>query len=517
MAKKRALISVYDKSGLEELATGLSERDWDIIASGGTSKAIAAAGIPVQSVEDLTGAEEMLDGRVKTLHPIVHAGILARRESVEHMNELTESGISTLDLIAVNLYPFAATVASDPSRAELIENIDIGGVALIRAAAKNHDGVWIIVDPEDYPKVLSSLNADHDDAQLRRELAAKAFAATAFYDAHIAAQLQLELGEQFPELLTIPLKKVQDLRYGENPHQPGAFYAAGATELGTSELPGIEQLHGMDLSYINILDLQSAWASANDLDDIAVSIIKHTIPCCLAVHATSQAQAYTRARETDPVSAFGGIVGFNRPVEADTVAAMKGHMYHVVVAPDYAPDALRRLKRRKDLRIIRWHPASSRPPMHFETAHVWGIDRGYLVQAPDRSPHNEIPMRTVSIKQPTQADIAQMRFGLRAIRHVKSNAILLVRDNRLIGIGSGQVNRVNAVRHAVEQAGDLANEAYLISDAFFPFADGPELALDAGVRALVSVAGSVRDQEVIDTINQQERILSFIDERHFKH
>lgn len=517
MARQRALISVYDKSGLEDLAEGLSARHWDIVASGGTSNAIEQAGIPVQLVEDITGADEMLDGRVKTLHPAVHAGILARRGSVEHMTELSERGIGTFDLIAVNLYPFAATVAADPSRDDLIENIDIGGVTLIRAAAKNHEGVWIVVDPADYPKVLEAIDADHDNTTLRRELAAKAFAATAFYDAHIAAQLQLELGEEFPDLLTIPLRKVQDLRYGENPHQPGAFYAAGAIELGTSGLPAIEQLHGMDLSYINILDLQAAWASTNDLDEVAVSIIKHTVPCCLAMHATSQVEAYTRARETDPVSAFGGIVGFNRPVEAETVAAMKGHMYHVVVAPDYSPDALRRLKRRKDLRIIRWHPANSRTPMHFETAHVWGIDRGYLLQTPDRSPRKDLQMHVVSNRQPTEEDVAQLRFGLRAIRHVKSNAILLVRDNRLVGLGSGQVNRVNAVKHAVEQAGNLATGAYLISDAFFPFADGPEVALEAGVRALVSVAGSVRDQEVIDAVNGRDRILIFIDERHFKH
>ena len=517
MAQQRALISVFDKTGIEDLAAGLEALKWEIVASGGTSEAIAEAGVRVRAVEDVTGAHEMLDGRVKTLHPAIHAGILARRESATHMAELSAHGFGTFDLVAVNLYPFAATIANRATRTDLIENIDIGGVALIRAAAKNHEDVWVLVNPADYPRVLEALAKDADTTHLRRDLAAKAFAATSFYDAHIAAQLQLEIGQDFPDLLTIPLRKVQDLRYGENPHQPGAFYAAGASELGTSGLPAVEQLHGMGLSYINILDLQAAWASANDFDDVAVSIIKHTIPCCLATHPTSQVEAYVRAREIDPVSAFGGIVGFNRRVELGTVRAMKGHMYHVMVAPDYTPDALRQLKRRKDLRIMRWTAHGPRQPMHFEAAHVWGMDRGYLVQTPDHSPGDDLQMHVVSNKQPTDADLVQLRFGLRAIRHLKSNAILLVNKNRLLGLGSGQVNRVNAVRHAVEQAGPAAQNAYLISDAFFPFADGPEAALNAGVRAIVSVAGSIRDQEVVDTVDKYEGILVFVDERHFKH
>ena len=517
MAAPRALISVYDKSGLDDLTAGLASRGWEFVASGGTATAIAAAGHSVQAVEDVTGAPEMLDGRVKTLHPAIHGGILARRASARHLAELTDLGIGTIDLVAVNLYPFAATLAATDDRADLLENIDIGGVALIRAAAKNPDDVWILVDPADYPRVLHALDGPQDPATLRRELAAKAFALTAFYDAHIAAYMQQDLGQSFPDLLTIPLRRLLNLRYGENPHQPGAFYAAGAAELGGSELSGVEQLHGLELSYINILDLQAAWASANDFDDIAVSIIKHTMPCCLAVHSESQAEAYRRARQADPVSAFGGIVGFNRTVTLETVAAMRGHLYHVVVAPDYDPDALRRLRRRKDLRIMRWPAAATRPPLHFEAAHVWGIDRGYLVQTPDRAPASDLDLRVVSRAQPTEADLEQLRFGLRVIRHVKSNAIVLVSDGRLIGLGSGQVNRVNAVRHATRHAGDAARGAYLASDAFFPFADGPEAALDAGVRAIVSVAGSLRDQEVIDAVDARRGILILVDERHFRH
>ena len=517
MAAPRALISVYDKSGLDDFAAGLAARGWQFVASGGTADAMAAAGHSVSAVEDLTGAPEMLDGRVKTLHPAIHGGILARRASDTHLAELANLDIGTIDLVAVNLYPFAATLAATDNRAELLENIDIGGVALIRAAAKNADDVWILVDPADYPRVLEAMDHTKSADALRRELAARAFALTAFYDAHIAAYLQQDLDQSFPELLTIPLRRLQSLRYGENPHQPGAFYAAGAAELGDTELAGVEQLHGLELSYINILDLQAAWASANDFDDIAVSIIKHTMPCCLATHPESQVEAYRRARETDPISAFGGIVGFNRTVTAETTAAMRGHLYHVVVAPDYEPAALRRLRRRKDLRIMRWPAAVARPPLHFEAAHVWGIDRGYLVQAPDRAPRPDLEMRVVSKAQPTGDDLNQLRFGLKVIRHVKSNAIVLVRDGRLIGLGSGQVNRVNAVRHAAEQAADAAQGAYLASDAFFPFADGPEAALDAGVRAIVSVAGSLRDQEVIDAVDARGGILVLVDERHFRH
>ncbi len=520
MARPRALISVFDKTGLPALAEGLAARGWDLVSSGGTAAAIRAAGIDVQSVEDLTGAPEMLDGRVKTLHPAVHGGILARRSSAAHLAELAARGLGTIDLVAVNLYPFAAALAARRGRGAIIENIDIGGAALIRAAAKNHADVWTAVDPADYARVLAALDRTDDAegaARLRRELAAKAFALTAFYDAHVAAFMQRELDDQFPELLTIPLRKRHDLRYGENPHQQGAFYAAGAPELAAGGLPEVEQLHGMGLSYVNVLDLQAAWAAANDFDETAAVIVKHAMPCCLAVHADSQAEAYLRARAADPVSAFGGIVGFNRRVEAATVAAMRGHLYHVVVAPDYEPEALRRLQRRKDLRVMRWPAPPSGARLHFEAAHVWGMDRGYLVQTPDRAPGADLEFRTVSDAQPDEADLAQLRFGLRVIRHVKSNAIVLVKDQRLIGLGSGQVNRVNAVAHAAAQAGPEARGAYLASDAYFPFADGPEAALAAGVRAIVSVAGSVRDQEVIDAVNARGGVLVFVDERHFKH
>lgn len=517
MGKRRALISVYDRTGLAEFVHGLDALGWEIVASGGTAAAIRKTGVAALEIEEVTGAAEMLDGRVKTLHPAIHGGLLARRDDPEHLRTLAERGIGTIDLVANNLYPFAATLARTSDRDEIVENIDIGGPTLLRAAAKNHAHVWVVVEPADYPRVLDSMREGVDGADLRRELAAKAFALTAFYDAHVAGHLQAELGQQFPDTLTIPLRKLQDLRYGENPHQAGAFYGAGAAELGGAELPGIKHLHGLELSYINILDLQSAWAAANDFDEPAVSIVKHTTPCGLAVHATSQVEAYRRARAGDPISAFGGIVGFNRPVELETVAAMKGHLYHVVVAPDYEADALKRLKRRKNLRIMRWTRAGERRPLRFESAQVWGLNRGYLVQDPDRSPGPELRLHAVSDAQPTEADLEQLRFGLRVIRHVKSNAILLVRDHMIVGVGAGQVNRVNAVRLAVEQAGDQVADSYLISDAFFPFPDGPEIGLQAGVRAIVSVSGAMREDEVIATVNQRGGILVLVDERHFRH
>ena len=517
MAGRRALISVSDRTGLASFARGLAALGWEIVASGGTAKAIREAGVEARLIEDVTGFPEMLDGRVKTLHPSIHGGVLARRDIPEHLGQLEAQGIRPIDLVAVNLYPFAATLGRTEDQDEIIENIDIGGPTLLRAAAKNHAGVWVVVDPADYARVLAALESEGDRAELRRELATKVFAHTAFYDAHVAGYFQAELGQPFPELLTIPLRRLQKLRYGENPHQRGAFYAAGAAELGAAGLAGVEQLHGMALSYVNILDLQAAWAAANDFDEPAVSIVKHTTPCGLAIHASSQAEAYRRAHAGDPVSAYGGIVGFNRSVDMDTVAAMRGHFYHVVVAPDYQPEALQRLKRRKNLRIMRWPTAPERAPLRFETAHVWGMDRGFLVQDPDRSPGPALEMRTASEAKPTDEDLEQLRFGMRAIRHVKSNGVVLVRDNMLVGAGAGQMNRVAAVRLAVEQAGQKARGSYLASDAFFPKTDGPAVALEAGVRALVAPGGSVEDEAVVETVNSRGGILVFTNERHFKH
>ena len=516
MSAHRALLAVADKRGIERLGAGLHALGWEIVASSGTAQALRDAGVPVLSIDEVTGWPEMFDGRVKTLHPAIHAGLLARRNLESDREQLAEHDLAPIDLVAVNLYPFAATLARSDDHEELVENIDIGGPAMIRAAAKNHDSVWTVTDPDDYDRVLAAIEADADGADLRRELAAKAFALTAFYDAHVSGYFQAEVGDDFPHRLTVPLQKMQDLRYGENPHQRGAFYAAGDPELGHGALAGIDQLHGMELSYVNILDLQAAWAAANDHDEPAVAIVKHTNPCGLSVR-DSLREAYVSAQAGDPLSAFGGIVGFNREVDIETVAAMKGHFYHVVVAPAYADDALRRLRRRKNLRIMRWPEPTARRPLRFESAQVWGLDRGYLVQDPDRSPGDDLEMRPVSVVLPTDADMAELRFGMRVIRHVKSNAVVLVKDGMLVGVGVGQMNRVDAVRHAVTHAGDAAAGSYLISDAFFPKTDGPEEALAAGVRAIAAPSGSIEDDAVVAAVDAHGGVLVFVGERHFKH
>lgn len=516
MSAPRALLAVADKRGIDRLGAGLHALGWEIVASSGTAQALQEAGVPARSIDEVTGWPEMFDGRVKTLHPAIHAGILARPDLAGDREQLAEHGLTPIDLVAVNLYPFAATLAQTDDRTALVENIDIGGPAMIRAAAKNHDRVWTVTDPDDYQRVLAAIEGGEDGANLQRELAAKAFALTAFYDAHVAGYFQATAGDDFPYRLTVPLQKMQDLRYGENPHQRGAFYAAGDPELGHGALAGIEQLHGMELSYVNILDLQAAWAAANDHDRPAVAIVKHTNPCGLAVRDTVR-EAYANAHAGDPLSAFGGIVGFNREVDIETVAAMKGHFYHVVVAPGYAEDALRRLRRRKNLRIIGWSDPPDRRPLRFESAHLWGLDRGYLVQDPDRSPGDDLEMRSVSAVSATDADMAQLRFGMRVIRHVKSNAIVLVKDGMLVGVGVGQMNRVDAVRHAVTHAGAEAAGSFLISDAYFPKTDGPEEALAAGVRAIAAPSGSLADDEVVAAVDSHGGVLVFVGERHFKH
>lgn len=516
MRAPRALISVSNKTGVDRLSAGLHALGWEIIASSGTAEALNKVDVPALPIDSLTGWPEMLDGRVKTLHPAIHAGLLAKRNLTAHMDQLEAHDLAPIELVAVNLYPFAATMAGTNNRDAIVENIDIGGPTLIRAGAKNHDSVWTVVDPADYERVLKTLESGADGLNLRQELAAKAFAHTAFYDAHVAGFFQGERGEDFPDHLTLPLRKVQDLRYGENPHQRGAFYAAGAPELGSGALAGIEQLHGMELSYVNILDLQAAWAAANDHDAPAVAIIKHTNPSGLAVR-DSLCEAYLKARSGDPISAYGGIVGFNRTVDMDTVAAMKGHFYHVVVAPSYEENALKRLQRRKNLRIMRWPEPPAHRELRFGTAHVWGLDHGYLIQDPDLSPGQNLEMRVASNATPTSDDLAQLRFGMRVIRHVKSNAVVLVKNDTLVGVGAGQMNRVDAVRHAIERAGDTASGSHLISDAYFPKTDGPAVALRAGVRTIAAPSGSVEDDAVVDTVNAHGGMLVFVGERHFKH
>jgi len=520
-----ALISVYDKTGLKEFALALAGLGFDIYSTGGSQKHLAEAGLPVDSISSLTGFPEILDGRVKTLHPMVHAGILARRDRPEHMEELERSGIPAIDLVCVNLYPFVETVARLgpmppasaggggilPALAEALENIDIGGPTMIRAAAKNYPSVLVLVDPADYPEALERLRTESVDLDYRCRLAEKAFQHVASYDTAVAQYLRA--GEPFPDRLTIALDKALDLRYGENPHQRAALYRlAGAA--APAGILAAEQLHGQPLSYINVLDADAAWRAAGEFDEPTVVIVKHANPCGIASHADI-AEAYRRAFASDPVSPFGGIIAANRPVSVEMVAAMKGMRYDVIVAPDYEPAALDRLQKRRDLRILRL-PAGSQDAGGLEYR---GIAGGLLVQEPDRYPDDAMDLRVVTRRAPTASELTDLRFAWKAVRHVKSNAIVVARERATVGIGAGQQNRKTPVELALGLAGDRAKGAVLASDAFFPFArdDAVEIACRAGISAIIQPGGSVRDQEAIDVCDEYGVAMVFSGLRAFRH
>ncbi len=520
-----ALLSVYDKTGLKEFALNLAELGFDIYSTGGTQTHLAEAGLPVHSISSLTGFPEILDGRVKTLHPIVHAGILARRDRPQHMEELARSEIPPIDLVCVNLYPFVETVGRlprlvgalssgggsiPPEVQEALENIDIGGPTMIRAAAKNFPSVLVLVDPADYPEALERLRSESVDLDYRRRLAEKAFQHVASYDTAVARYLRGD--ERLPDRLTIALDKAFDLRYGENPHQRAALYRlAGSMATG---ILAAELLHGQPLSYINVLDADAAWRAALDFDEPAVAIVKHANPCGIASHADI-AEAYRRAFASDPVSPFGGIIAANRTVSADMVAAMKGMRYDVIVAPDYEPAALERLQKRRDLRILRL----SASPEAADSLEYRGVAGGLLVQEPDRYPEESMDLRVMTRRAPTAAELADLRFAWKAVRHVKSNAIVLARDRATVGIGAGQQNRRTPVELALRLAGERAKGAVLASDAFFPFArdDAVEIACRAGVSAIIQPGGSVRDQEAIDVCDEYGAAMVFTGLRAFRH
>lgn len=503
---KRALLSVSDKTGLDAFARVLHASGIALVASGGTARALADAGLPVTAVETLTGFPEMLGGRVKTLHPAIHAGILAQR-TPEHLNELAAHNLALLDLVVVNLYPFqAAVVRPEVTLEEAIEQIDIGGVALLRAAAKNFAWVTVVCDPADYDAVGDEIaRMGETTPETRRRLALKAFQHTAHYDAVIAAYLARQFAfDLFPTQQSLPLEKVMDLRYGENPHQRAALYRI-SNQIGLADA---RILHGKPLSYTNWLDVEAAWRAANDFDAPAAAIIKHTTPCGLAT-AEQLAQAYLDARACDPVSAFGGVVGLNRAVDADTARAITEIFTEVVIAPQFEAEALEILQKKKDLRLLEFSHAPS------EGLEWRGIGGSLLAQEPDRGEAPE--WRVVSQRAPSAEEMRALRFAWRAVKHVKSNAIVLAQDTKTVGIGAGQMSRVDAVKLAVAKAGERARGAVLASDAFFPFADGVEAACQAGIGALVEPGGSVRDSEVIETANRFGAALVFTGTRHFRH
>jgi len=514
---RRALLSVSDKSGLVEFARGLRELGVEIVSTGGTSRELAEAGVAVRAIEDFTGFPEIMDGRVKTLHPRLYAGLLARRDDPGHLAAAGEQGIEQVDLVCVNLYPFEQTVArGDASEAEVIENIDIGGPTMIRAAAKNAPFAAVVVDPADYERVLGELRERDGRISLasRKELAAKAFACTARYDAAISTWFAMQAGDGFPPSWSDAFEKVADLRYGENPHQRAAYYArVGAP---THLLAGVEQLHGKELSFNNLLDLSSARELVEEFDEPACAIVKHNNPCGCAL-GTSGREAYERALACDPQSAYGGVIAVNRPVDASFAEELAKQFIEVLLAPGYDAAALELLQVKKNVRLLElgdW-PAPSR---EVETKAVIG---GQLVQTRDVVSETREQMRVMSAREPSESEWSDMLFAWRVCRHVRSNAIVIAAAGATIGIGAGQMSRVDAVRIAIEKARafqpELLAGSSLASDAYFPFADGPQLAIDAGASAIVQPAGSVRDEEVVAAVDAASVAMVATDRRHFRH
>lgn len=511
----RALISVSDLSGLPAFAAALVDLGWELYATDGTRAALKSEGVEARSVSELTGTGSLLEGRVKTLHPHIHAAILARRDRPEHLAELQQLGITPIDLVAVNLYPFADAVRAGESGPALIERIDIGGVALLRAAAKNHDHVIAIARPDRYQAVLEELRgAGQVSHETRSRLAAEAYAHTAAYDAQIAAQLNVESGIVFPDELTIALGKVRELRYGENPHQSGAFYAVRGED---GAMTSLVQLHGRQTSFNNMLDLDSAWVIATDFPQPTVAIVKHQNPCGIGSH-DDIAEAYRRAFACDSVSAFGGIVGVNRPVTVALAEAMRETFYEAIIAPAYEERALEILRERRNLEVLQApgdvRVARRRSRQLFDYKRVSG---GMLVQTPDEPLEEHSQFRVVTERHPTLEELTDLLFAWRCVRFVKSNAIVLAKGLATVGIGPGQLSRVVAVEVAVRKAGERARLAVMASDAYFPFPDGIEVAARAGVTAIIQPGGSVRDEMMIETANRHRMAMLFTGRRHFRH
>lgn len=515
MAKRRALISVSDKTGIVDFARELAGLGVEIISTGGTASLLEREGIPVIGISDVTGFPEILDGRVKTLHPAVHSGLLAIRDNEEHRRTMEELGLGYIDFVIVNLYPFQQTIAKpDVGYEEAVENIDIGGPTMLRSAAKNHAFVTVVVDAADYAGVLQEIKEGGDTTlETRKRLAAKVFRHTAAYDALIGDYLSQQAGEQLPERFTVTYEKIQDLRYGENPHQRAAFYRKPLA--GKGDLTTAEQLHGKELSYNNINDANAALAIVKEFDEPAVVAVKHMNPCGVGI-GTTVAEAYRKAYESDPTSIFGGIVAANRTVDAETAGMLSELFLEIVLAPDFTPEALGILTRKKNIRLLKlgeWSRAAERKPEWLVTS----VAGGMLVQESDVLSVEASELKVVTDRQPTEEELKQLLFGWKVVKHVKSNAIVLAKDNMTIGVGAGQMNRVGAARIAVEQAGDKARGAVLASDAFFPMGDTVELAAKAGITAIIQPGGSIRDEESIAAANANGIAMVFTGVRHFKH
>jgi phosphoribosylaminoimidazolecarboxamide formyltransferase / IMP cyclohydrolase len=512
---KRALVSVYDKTDLLVVAEALVEAGAEIVSTGSTADRIAEAGLPVTPIEKVTGFPECLDGRVKTLHPMVHAGLLADLRLESHRAQLSELGVEPFDLLISNLYPFTATVASGATPEACIEQIDIGGPAMVRSSAKNHASVAVITSPDQYPQLLQAVAAGGFTLSERKALATAAFVHTATYDVAVASWMgsvvsDLSEGTGFPRWMGGTWQKVTGLRYGENPHQPAALYRTGDAARG---LASAQQLHGKDMSYNNYVDADAARRSAGDFDEPAVAIIKHANPCGIAI-GSDIAEAHRKAHACDPTSAYGGVVAANRPVSVEMARQVAEIFTEVIVASGYADGALDVLAAKKNLRIL-----VVEPPRR-GGVESRRIDGGLLVQLSDTvdADHDRAANWQLAAGQPASAEtLADLEFAWKAARAVKSNAILLARDGASVGVGMGQVNRVDSCRLAVQRAGERAADSVAASDAFFPFADGPEILLAAGVSAIVQPGGSVRDGDVIAAVQSAGATMYFTGARHFFH
>jgi phosphoribosylaminoimidazolecarboxamide formyltransferase/IMP cyclohydrolase len=524
---RRALISVSDKSGVEDFARALAARGVELISTGGTAKALKAAGLAVRDVSELTGFPEMMDGRVKTLHPAVHGGLLALRDHPDHARAMEAHGIGGIDLLAINLYPFEAAVARGAAFDEAIENIDIGGPAMIRAAAKNHGWVTVVVDPADYARVLAEMETGGGATapDTRRKLAAKAFARTAVYDAAIAGWFASELGEDAPAYYALPGHLCQTLRYGENPHQKAAFYATPSLDAPRPGVATARQVQGKELSYNNLNDTDAAYELVAELGPVApaVAIIKHANPCGVATGATL-ADAYRKALLCDPVSAFGGIIALNGVLDAEAARAIAEIFTEVIIAPDATEEAQAILAKKKNLRLLL---AGGLPDPKAPGVTLRTVAGGFLLQSRDNGAEDDWTFRTVTRRAPTDQELADLRFAFRVCKHVKSNTIVFARQGATTGIGAGQMSRVDAARIAAWKGEEAARAAGLparltegsvaASDAFFPFADGLIALADAGATAVIQPGGSMRDEEVIAAADERGLAMVLTGMRHFRH
>jgi len=510
---KRALVSVSDKTGLIPFVSELVGLGYELVSTGGTKVAIADAGLPVISIDEVTGFPEILEGRVKTLHPKVHGGLLAKRSDELHVSQVKENEIEYIDLVCVNLYPFAQTLANPNStHDDKIENIDIGGPSMLRSAAKNFNDVTVVVDVADYELVISELkNSGTTTLTTRQYLAGKVFNHTAGYDALIASYFNEVNGVLIPSKLTKTYELVQGLRYGENPHQSAAFYR----ELGDHDYSVVssEQLHGKELSYNNIADANAALEIISEFAMPAAVAVKHMNPCGVGIGADID-EAFQKAYDADSKSIFGGIVALNRTVTVETATKLNGIFLEIVLAPDFDPEALQILQAKKNIRLLKTPMNNGKSNSRQRTVSVTG---GLLVQDSDQLAMTDENLTVVTKKEPSSEDVEQMLFGMRVVKHVKSNAIVLVKDGMTIGVGAGQMNRVGAAQIALEQAGELAKGAYLASDAFFPMADTVELAAKYGVKAIIQPGGSIKDEDSIKACDELGIIMLFTGYRHFKH